>query len=88
MVGQIIVITAEEIRTIREVVIVATEKFGAVGQTIVIAVETSGKFYKAAARKEQGVVADGQNLLFREGGKVACIIRKSGHIGRNSRNIR
>ena len=56
---------------------------GFVGQIIPTAGEAfhRGQFHEAAAGQINCVVADGQHLLFGEGGQVAGIIGESTHIG-------
>ena len=56
-------------------------KVGLVCQAVVVAVKAGGQFHEAAARKVDGVIADAQDLAFREGGKVASVVGKATHVG-------
>ena len=77
-------------RLVVEVVVIAGEQGRFVGQIVPAAAEAfrRGQFYEAAARQIDGIMADGQHLLFGERGQVACIIVKGADVGRNSRNGR
>ena len=73
-IGQIVIASAEQVRFVGQIVIVAAEEFGLVSQTVVTAIKTSRQFHKAAARQIDGVVADGENLLFGEGRFVGQVV--------------
>ena len=93
-VGQVVVVTTRchgsQIRFTRQVVVRAAGsdrgQVGFVGQVIVVAVEARRQFHEAAARQVNGVVADGQNLRFGEGGPVREVVvitagRYGGEVG-------
>ena len=61
-------------------------KIGLVSQRVIITIEASGQFHEATAGKEDGVVADAQHLLFREGGEVRHVVVEGAHVGGNGRH--
>ena len=73
------------LRLVGEVIIVAAEQVGTVRQTVVVAVETRRQDSVTAITQENRVVADAQHLIRRNivSSDVACIIGKCTHVGRN-----
>ena len=94
LVGKIVVVATRghgcEIGFTVKVVVVAAGGYrgqiGLVGQAVVVAIEACRQFHEAAARQVNGVVADGQNLRFGEGGPVREVVvvtagRHGGEVG-------